>query len=260
MSDTIRQVVEDLETTLSKGGDPGAIRSIERALDLLRRAGIRCGPRTGDQSGALAQASPESIDFGEIDATTPAFLLGASMYNVVVTANAWRGGSVSLERSTASGFAEAAPPFTADGHRVVKLPRGRYRFALAAAGEVHTSVVALNGATPPPELYLTEEQFAQRYQVGRRTAQRWRRTGQGPAWVRWGPRAVRYRVADVERWAVSRTFRHRADELAHQTELRTDATHLRPVPSATGDRILSEVLATPSRSRGARALPLRPRR
>jgi predicted DNA-binding transcriptional regulator AlpA len=130
----------------------------------------------------------------------------------------------------------------------------------AAAAEVHASVVALTGATPAPELYLTEEQFAQRYQVGRRTAQRWRRTGQGPAWVRWGPRAVRYRVADVERWAVDRTFRHRADELAQQTDLRTDAAHVPPVLSATGDRILPEVLATPSRSRGAQARPPRPRR
>jgi hypothetical protein len=260
MSDAIRQAVENLETMLSKLGNPAAARSIERTFDLLCRAGIWCAPRTGGQACAMAQASPESVAFGEIDATTTAFTLGGGMYNIVVTANAWNGGSVVFEQSTASGVAEAAPPFTADGHRVVRLPRGRYRFALTAAAEVRASVVALNGATPPPELYLTEEQFAQRYQVGRRTAQRWRRTGQGPAWIRWGPRAVRYRAGDIERWAVDRTFRHRADELAHQTDLRTDAAHLRPAPSATGDRILSEVLAPPSRSRGARAPPLRPRR
>jgi len=64
------------------------------------------------------------------------------------------------------------------------------------------------------DTYLTEEEFAARYHVGRRTAQRWRHTGDGPAWVRLGPRRVLYRLSDCERWAAARTFRHRADELA----------------------------------------------
>jgi predicted DNA-binding transcriptional regulator AlpA len=65
------------------------------------------------------------------------------------------------------------------------------------------------------EIYLTEDEFAVRYRVGRRTAQRWRKSGEGPAWVRLGPRRVVYRLVDCEAWAASRTFAHRAAELAH---------------------------------------------
>jgi predicted DNA-binding transcriptional regulator AlpA len=117
-------------------------------------------------------------------------------------------------------------------------------------------------AKPAPQLYLTEEEFAERYHFGRRTVQRWRSSGDGPPYCRLGARRIFYRVADIERWIAGRTFRHRADELARQVDLQTDAdaARLRPPPSATGDRILSEVLAPPSRSRGARAPPLRPRR
>jgi predicted DNA-binding transcriptional regulator AlpA len=68
--------------------------------------------------------------------------------------------------------------------------------------------------TPNPEIYLTEEEFAVRYRLGRRTVQRWRQSGEGPAWVRLGPRRVVYRLADCEAWAATRTYHHRADELA----------------------------------------------
>ena len=63
-------------------------------------------------------------------------------------------------------------------------------------------------------LYLTEAEFAHRYHLGRRTVQRWRQTGEGPAWVRLGRRRVLYRLSDVENWAAERTYAHRADELA----------------------------------------------
>ena len=69
-------------------------------------------------------------------------------------------------------------------------------------------------ATPNTEVYLTEIQFAERYQLARRTAQRWRQTGDGPKWCRLGPRRVVYRLSDCEAWAAVRTFHHRADELA----------------------------------------------
>jgi predicted DNA-binding transcriptional regulator AlpA len=65
-----------------------------------------------------------------------------------------------------------------------------------------------------PEIYLTEAEFAGRYHLGRRTVQRWRQTGDGPAWVRLGARRVLYRLSDCEAWAAARTYRHRADELA----------------------------------------------
>jgi hypothetical protein len=65
-----------------------------------------------------------------------------------------------------------------------------------------------------PEIYLTEAQFAARYHLGRRTVQRWRQTGEGPAWCRLGARRVLYRLSDCEGWVRSRTYLHRADELA----------------------------------------------
>jgi predicted DNA-binding transcriptional regulator AlpA len=65
------------------------------------------------------------------------------------------------------------------------------------------------------ELYLTEAQFADRYQLGRRTIQRWRCTGDGPPWCRLGHRRIMYRLGDIEAWAAGRTYQHRADEMAH---------------------------------------------
>lgn len=64
------------------------------------------------------------------------------------------------------------------------------------------------------EIYLTAEEFAQRYHVSPRTAERWRSTGGGPRWCRLGLRKVGYRLSDCEAWAAARTFEHRADELS----------------------------------------------
>jgi hypothetical protein len=76
-------------------------------------------------------------------------------------------------------------------------------------------------ARPASEWYLTEEEFAARYHLGKRTVQRWRSSGDGPPYCRLGARRIFYRVADIEQWAAGRTFRHRADELARTTELQT---------------------------------------
>lgn len=65
--------------------------------------------------------------------------------------------------------------------------------------------------------YLTEKEFCERYHVKPRTAQRWRCSGQGPSFVRLGPRRVVYRLSDCEAWAAARTYQHRAAELAHTT-------------------------------------------
>ena len=66
------------------------------------------------------------------------------------------------------------------------------------------------------DAYLIEREFAARYHVPRRTAQRWRTTGDGPPFIRLGPRRIVYRLQDCEDWAKARTFRSRADELAQQ--------------------------------------------
>ena len=64
------------------------------------------------------------------------------------------------------------------------------------------------------DIYLTERDFSARYHVSVRTLQRWRTSGDGPPFVRLGPRRVVYRLRDAEAWATRRTFTHRADELA----------------------------------------------
>ncbi len=71
------------------------------------------------------------------------------------------------------------------------------------------------------EIYLTEREFADRYLNGAvRTAQRWRTTGDGPPYVRLGPRRIAYREQDCEEWARTRTYRSRADELSRHEVVR----------------------------------------
>jgi predicted DNA-binding transcriptional regulator AlpA len=66
--------------------------------------------------------------------------------------------------------------------------------------------------------YLSEVQFCARFGIHRRTAQRWRTTGEGPPFIRLGARRVAYRVADAERWADARTYPHRAAEMVTAVE------------------------------------------
>jgi predicted DNA-binding transcriptional regulator AlpA len=63
--------------------------------------------------------------------------------------------------------------------------------------------------------YLGEKAFSERYHISQRTVQRWRSTGDGPPFVRVGPRRVVYRLPDCEAWAAAQTHKHRAAELAH---------------------------------------------
>lgn len=48
--------------------------------------------------------------------------------------------------------------------------------------------------------WLTEEQLAKRLGLTWGTVKGWRHRGRGPDYYRVGPRAIRYRVEDVERW------------------------------------------------------------
>jgi predicted DNA-binding transcriptional regulator AlpA len=67
------------------------------------------------------------------------------------------------------------------------------------------------------QLFLTEREVSTQFKVPARTAQRWRSTGDGPPFVRLGPRRIAYRLSDIERWAASRTFASRAAELGRQS-------------------------------------------
>jgi excisionase family DNA binding protein len=64
--------------------------------------------------------------------------------------------------------------------------------------------------------YLTEAEAAALLRVGRRSLERWRVSGDGPAWVRMGPRRVLYPRAALVAWAEARTYPHRAAELARK--------------------------------------------
>jgi hypothetical protein len=60
--------------------------------------------------------------------------------------------------------------------------------------------------------YLDKNGLCKRYLIPPRTAQRWRKEGGGPAFIRCGKRRVLYRIADVEAWLAQRTFASLADE------------------------------------------------
>lgn len=60
--------------------------------------------------------------------------------------------------------------------------------------------------------FLTDAQLCELLHVDARTTLRWRTDGDGPSFVRVGPRRLLYRRADVDAWISTRTFPHRAAE------------------------------------------------
>jgi hypothetical protein len=80
---------------------------------------------------------------------------------------------------------------------------------------------------PAAAEYLDEAALYDRYLIPPRTAQRWRVNGEGPPYVRLGPRRIAYRVADVERWLTVRTYvLHRLS--CSRCRTLVDRAHLRP--------------------------------
>lgn len=63
---------------------------------------------------------------------------------------------------------------------------------------------------------VTQEELAERLGLSTRTIERWRVTGEGPAFVRIGARRLVYREEAIEAWLASNTFAHRADELSRE--------------------------------------------
>lgn len=53
------------------------------------------------------------------------------------------------------------------------------------------------------DMLLTTEQVADRFQVSKRTVERWRESGEGPAFIRIMNRKYRYRPADCDAWALA---------------------------------------------------------
>ncbi|MFN3463990.1 MAG: helix-turn-helix transcriptional regulator [Terricaulis sp.] len=57
------------------------------------------------------------------------------------------------------------------------------------------------------EILLTVEEAALRLKISKHTLNRWRVTGEGPPFVKYGPRLVRYIDRVLDEWAVSRARR-----------------------------------------------------
>ena len=54
------------------------------------------------------------------------------------------------------------------------------------------------------EILLTVEEAAARLKISKHTLNRWRVTGDGPPFVKYGPRLVRYVESVLDRWAQQR--------------------------------------------------------
>ncbi|HEX8899921.1 MAG: helix-turn-helix domain-containing protein [Hyphomonadaceae bacterium] len=55
------------------------------------------------------------------------------------------------------------------------------------------------------EVLLTVEDAAARLKISKHTLNRWRGTGEGPPYIKSGPRLVRYEESAIENWARDRT-------------------------------------------------------
>ncbi|UPT64827.1 MAG: helix-turn-helix domain-containing protein [Hyphomonadaceae bacterium JAD_PAG50586_4] len=55
------------------------------------------------------------------------------------------------------------------------------------------------------EILLTVEDAAARLKISKHTLNRWRVTGEGPPFIKSGPRLVRYDQAALDAWAQART-------------------------------------------------------
>lgn len=55
------------------------------------------------------------------------------------------------------------------------------------------------------EVLLTVEDAALRLKISKHTLNRWRVTGEGPPFIKYGPRLVRYKQEALDAWALDRT-------------------------------------------------------
>jgi predicted DNA-binding transcriptional regulator AlpA len=55
------------------------------------------------------------------------------------------------------------------------------------------------------EILLTVEDAAARLKISKHTLNRWRVTGEGPPFIKYGPRLIRYVESVLDEWARKRT-------------------------------------------------------
>ena len=56
----------------------------------------------------------------------------------------------------------------------------------------------------PLDILLTVDEAAARLKISKHTLNRWRVTGEGPPFVKYGPRLVRYVESELDNWAQER--------------------------------------------------------
>ncbi|MFN7308025.1 MAG: helix-turn-helix transcriptional regulator [Alphaproteobacteria bacterium] len=66
--------------------------------------------------------------------------------------------------------------------------------------------------------FFNEKALSEHLHIPRRTIQRWRVTGDGPAFIRAGARRILYRREAVDEWAKAREHPHRAAEMVAQKD------------------------------------------
>ena len=66
--------------------------------------------------------------------------------------------------------------------------------------------------------FFDEKRLSEHLLIPRRTLQRWRATGDGPAFIRAGERRILYRAEAVDEWAKAREHPHRAAEMVAQRD------------------------------------------
>lgn len=61
------------------------------------------------------------------------------------------------------------------------------------------------------QMFYSTDQAATILGVSESTLRRWRATGQGPSYVRFGPRTIRYQAGDLVRWLRAHNVQPQAD-------------------------------------------------
>lgn len=94
----------------------------------------------------MGATATDAVRHSNIDATTAAFQLKGGKYGVSAKAT-WGGGSAKLQilmaDDTTYVSVASGTDFTADGYSTVDLPPGQYRWTIATATAIYTSVARI---------------------------------------------------------------------------------------------------------------------
>ena len=86
-----------------------------------------------------------SLNWENISATPAPFKLDRGLYKLIVRAETWGGGGVTLQRRSADGsiFRTAFNAFTGDGSATAYVPSGAYQLTIETATNVTVDLVLI---------------------------------------------------------------------------------------------------------------------